>query len=244
MDIWLQAFQLALTGSNLVFLILGTIFGLILGVLPAIGGALGLALVLPFTYVLDPATAVILIMAIHAAAAYGDSVTSILLNIPGGPGTVASCWDGYPMTQQGKGGRALGIATFGSLIGGVIGWLSLVALMGPIMVIALEIGAPEYFALGVMALALVSIASKGETLKGLIMACLGLLFATVGQDPVSGLANRFTFGQVFLEDKIPIVVSTLGIFAMSQMIFLMEQGKSTDSQADVKGNPFTGVWES
>jgi putative tricarboxylic transport membrane protein len=242
-DMWFQAFQLALSGSNLLFLILGTIFGLVLGVLPAIGGALGLALVLPFTYQMDPATAVILIMAIHASSAYGDSVTSILVNVPGGPGTVASCWDGYPMTRQGRPGRALGIATFGSLVGGMIGWLCLVLLIGPIMAIAMQIGPPEYFALGIMALMLISVASKGETVKGIIMACLGLIFATVGQDPVTGFANRFNFGMIWLEDKIPVVVSTLGVFAMSQMIVLMNQGTGMVGDVDVKDNPLAGLWE-
>ena len=123
---------------------------------------------------MEPTSAIIMLCAIHAAANYGDSVASILLNTPGGPGTVATCWDGYPMSQRGQGGRALGIATFGSFFGGVIGCIALIALARPLTELALRIGSPEYFALGIMALSLISVGSKGETLKGIMMACLGL----------------------------------------------------------------------
>ena len=121
---WLEGFQIALSGTNLLYLFLGTAFGLVIGVLPAVGPAFGVVLMLPFTFGMEPATAVIFLMAIHASCTYGDSVSSILINVPGGPGTMASSWDGYPMAQRGEAGRALGIATLGSFLGGVVAWLA------------------------------------------------------------------------------------------------------------------------
>ncbi|MEW6275990.1 MAG: tripartite tricarboxylate transporter permease [Bacillota bacterium] len=240
---WVAGFLAALSGGNILWLFLGTFFGLIIGVLPALGANFGVALMLPFTFGLDTAAALIFLCAIHAACNYGDSIASILLNVPGGPGTVATCWDGYPMAQQGMGGRALGIATLSSFIGGTIAWLSLAGLAIPIGNLAMKIGGPEYFVLGLMALSLVSVASKGETIKGLIMACLGLLLSTIGQDPVTGLTYRFSFGIPWLEAGIPIVVSTLGIFAIAQIITLLEEGKIIAKTIDVHDSIFSGFWE-
>ncbi len=115
---WLEGFLNALSFSNILWLLLGTLIGLVIGVLPALGANFGVALMLPLTFGMDPATAIIFLVAIHAACNYGDSVASIVINVPGGPGTVATCWDGYPMAQQGKAGKALGIATLSSFIGG------------------------------------------------------------------------------------------------------------------------------
>jgi len=241
--LWLDGFVGALSSENIIWLFLGTFLGLIIGVLPALGANFGVALMLPFTFGLDPAAALIFLCAIHASTNYGDSIASILLNVPGGPGTVATCWDGYPMAQQGKAGQALGIATLSSFIGGAIAWLSLAALAKPIGELAMIIGAPEYFMLGLMALSLVSVASRGETAKGLIMACFGLILSTIGQDPVTGLAYRFTFGTLWLEAGIPIVVSTLGIFAISQIIILFEEGKIAGKALDVQDSVLSGFKE-
>ena len=220
---WLQGFLTALNLNNIIWLVLGTLWGLFIGVLPALGPNFAVAIMLPFTYGVDTASAMIFLCATHAACNYGDSLASILINIPGGPGTVATCWDGYPMARQGKAVRALGIATFASFFGGALTWFSLVLLAKPIGKMALSIGAPEYFALGLMALSLVAVAARGETLKGLVMVCLGLLLGSVGVDPVTGVTSRFSFGILWLEAGVPIVVSTLGIFAISQIISLMEE---------------------
>lgn len=231
---WLEGFLSALGIGNMLWLLFGTFIGLIIGVLPALGANFGVALMLPLTFGMDPATAIIFLVAIHAACNYGDSVASILINVPGGPGTVASCWDGYPMAQQGKAGKALGIATLSSFIGGVGTWLFLALLVKPVTNLALSIGAPEYFGLGIMALGLISVASKGDTIKGLIMAVLGLALSTVGQDQVTGLTYRFSCGILSLEAGIPIVVSTLGVFALSQVLIMLEEGGTVSKTAQVK----------
>lgn len=240
---WLEGFYNALSGTNLLWLGIGTAIGLIVGVLPALGANFAVALMLPFTFGMSPVTAIIFLVAIHAACNYGDSVASIVVNVPGGPGTVATCWDGYPMAQKGKAGQALGIATLSSFIGGAGTWLFLALLVGPITRFALSIGAPEYFALGVMALGLISVASKGETIKGLIMALFGLALSAVGQDEATGLTFRFAYGVPSLEAGIPIVVSTLGIFALSQVMVLLEEGGTVAKAIEVKDSILSGFPE-
>jgi putative tricarboxylic transport membrane protein len=118
---WLEGFKIAVQPDNLLYLFAGTAVGLLVGVLPALGALFGLAIMLPFTYGLPPITAIIMLVSVHAASYYGDSITSILVNTPGGIGSVASCWDGYPMAKQGKSLSALGISTIGSLLGGLWG---------------------------------------------------------------------------------------------------------------------------
>jgi len=198
-----RGFNLPSAWPNIGWLLAGTAIGLVVGYLPAIGGTVGVALMLPFTYGMDLTAALVFLCAIHVAGQYGDSASSILVNIPGGPGTVATCWDGFPMSQQGKPGRALGIATLSCLIGGLMGCLCLVTLAWPLTYLALQIGAAEYFALGIMALSLLSIGAEGELAKGLIMGCLGLILSFVGADPVTGAIDRFSFGYTKLASRDP-----------------------------------------
>lgn len=223
----LQGASVAATPPVFLWLILGTGIGLLIGVLPAIGGTIAVVLFLPFTYGMDLATSLAFLMSIYAATQYGDSITSILLNIPGGPSTVASCWEGYPMARRGEGARALGIATFGSMVGGLFGCIGMVSLAYPLTILAMKIGPPEYFALGIMALTLISIASKGETLKGLLMGCVGLSLSFIGNDPVAGFLDRFAFGSVYLAGGIPFLTVILGAFAVAQIIRMQEEGGTT-----------------
>src|SRR5213593_1814332 len=243
MNVWLQGFQLALSGANLFFLLLGTCIGLIVGVVPVVGPSFGVTLALPFTTGMDSATAVIMLAAIQSAAAYGDSIASILINVPGGPGTVASMWEGYPMTRKGMAGTALGVATGASFVGGLLAWFSFVLLAAPMTAFALMIGAPEYFVLGIAALALISIASKGETIRGLIMGCMGLLLGMMGPDPVSGITYRFSFGIAALEPGIDIALGALAIFALPQLVTLLEEGGTIARVAEVKDSVLGGVIE-
>jgi putative tricarboxylic transport membrane protein len=240
---WLEGFAIALQGNNILYLLLGTVIGLFVGVLPALGAMFGMALMLPFTFGLPPVTAIILLVSIHASSIYGDSITSILINTPGGVASVASCWDGYPMAQQGKSAVALGISTLGSLLGGLIGWLTLVAIAPLLTAFAMKIGAAENFMLGIMALSLLSLAARGETIKGLILGGLGLLLAFVGQDPIEGLNYRFTFGSVFLEDGLPLVSVTVGLFALSQAMLLVEKGGTIAEIIRLSGSLWQGIKE-
>src|SRR5215471_829901 len=241
MHLWLEAFQQAFSCANVFFLFLGTCIGLIVGVLPVVGPSFAVALALPFTIGMDSAASLILLTAMQSSCTFGDSIGSILLNVPGGPGTVASMWDGYPMTRQGRAGTALGIAAGASLVGGLVGWLSFVLLAAPMTAFALMIGPPEYFVLGIAALMLISIASKGETVKGLIMGCMGLLLGMIGADPVSGVTYRFSFGIPALEPGIEIALGALAVFAVPQLITMLEEGGEIGRVAEVKDSVLGGV---
>src|SRR5207245_1519624 len=151
--------------------------------------------------------------------------------------------EGYPMTRKGKAGTALGVATGASFVGGLLGWFSFVLLAAPMTAFALMIGAPEYFVLGVAALALISIASKGETVRGLIMGCIGLLLGMMGPDPVSGITYRFSFGIAALEPGIDIALGALAIFALPQLVTLLEEGGTIARVAEVKDSVLGGVIE-
>jgi putative tricarboxylic transport membrane protein len=174
---WLEGFAIALQGINILHLVMGTLIGLLVGAMPGLGPMFGVSLMLPLTFGMPPATAIIFLSAVHASTAYGDSIASILINTPGGVGSVASCWDGYPMAQQGKAGVALGISSTSSFMGGLIGWGSLMVISPLLILLALKMGPPEYFLVAIVALSLLAMASKGKTLVGLALGGIGLLLA-------------------------------------------------------------------
>ncbi|HXG50697.1 MAG TPA: tripartite tricarboxylate transporter permease [candidate division Zixibacteria bacterium] len=234
---WAEGFLTALQPLNLLYLVAGTAFGMLIGALPGLGPLFGVALMLPLTFGMPAATAIIFLTAVHAATAYGDSFASIMINAPGGVGSVASCWDGHPMAQKGQAGVAMGISTFGSFIGGVAGWISLVALSPLLIWVAVHMGPPEYFMVAVMALSLLALASEGQLLKGLALGGIGLLLSFVGRDPITA-ESRFTLGWDYLEDGLPLAAVVLGLFALSQAIVLAQQEGSI-SQLRRTGN----VWE-
>jgi putative tricarboxylic transport membrane protein len=234
---WLEGFLTALLPLNLLYLVLGSAVGMLIGALPGLGPLFAVSLMLPLTFGMPPATAIIFLTAVHAATAYGDSFASIVINTPGGVGSVASCWDGYPMAQKGQAGVAMGISTLGSFLGGIIGWISLVVLSPVLIWVALKMGPPEYFMVAVLALSLISLAAGEEVVKGLFLGGLGLLLSFVGRDPITAEA-RFTFGLLYLEDGIPLASVVLGLFALSQVLVLA--GK-TGSISQIRG--VGKVWE-
>lgn len=242
MELWLQGFQIALSGMNVLYLILGMLVGLVIGALPGLGPLFGVALMLPLTYGMPPATAIIFLVSVHAATAYGDSIASILINTPGSVATVAACWDGYPMARQGKAGVALGISTTSSMIGGIMGWLSMVLISPFLVAIALKMGPPEYFMLALMALSLLAMAGRGETIKGVMMGGLGLLLYVIGQDPIGGNA-RFALDFIYLEDGLPLVPVVVGLFALSQAFVMMESGESVNDVQKTTGGMIAGFLE-
>ncbi len=237
---WWEGFLVATQGYNLLYLLSGTVVGLIIGALPGLGPLFAVALMLPLTFGMPAVSAIILLAAVHASTAYGDSLASILINTPGGVGSVASCWDGFPMAQQGKAGMALGLSAAGSLFGGVIGWLSLVLISPVLTGLALKMGPAEYFMLALLALSLLSLAAQGETIKGLILGGIGLLLAFIGRDPITA-TQRFTMGNMYLQDGVPLVPVVVGLFALSQAIILAESGGVIAQVRGTKGDVWQGV---
>lgn len=234
---WIEGFLTALEPLNLLYLVLGSAFGMIIGALPGLGPLFGVALMLPLTFGMNPATAIIFLSAVHAATAYGDSFASILVNTPGGVGSVASCWDGYPMAQNGQAGKALGISTLGSFVGGIVGWISLVTLSPLLIWVALKMGPAEYFMVALMALSLLALASGGQVLKGILLGAIGLLLSFIGRDPITA-QTRFTLGWPYLEDGLPLAPVVLGLFALSQVLLL-----AADSEPVSEFRGVGKVWE-
>lgn len=226
MDTWsylLQGFAAALTWQNLLFALLGCVIGTALGLLPGIGSTAGIAILLPLTVGLEPATAIIMLAAIFYGCAYGGTITSVLLNIPGESETAITAIDGYQMTRQGRGGIALSVAGIGSFIGGTFATLCLVIAAPFLAQLGLMIGPPEYFAIVLVGVALVTGLVGKSVVMGLMSACLGFAIGLVGLDPVSG-SPRFTFGDAHLLDGISIVPVLVGLFGLGELLFTADPG--------------------
>ena len=225
----------ALSLTNLTYIASGSVLGLIIGAAPGLGPVFGLALFLSMTFTMTPAGAIIFMASLYASCVYGGSITSILLNTPGTPGNVATCFDGYAMTKKGEAGRALGISTLSSFIGGIVGVMALL-LLGPFLARAsLLIGPSEFFLLALTGLLLVALASKGNTIKGIIMCGLGLMLSFVGRSIVTG-ERRFYFGTVYLEDGIQFVPVVIGAFAFAQILVLANEfGAISGLHKNVRG---------
>ncbi len=222
------------SGGGVIYLLLGTIVGLIFGIIPGLGGPTALALLIPLTFGLDTLSAMLLAGGIMGAVPFGGSVTAILLNTPGTAPNAATVFDGYPMTKLGRAGEALGAAAAASSIGGVLGILLLLAALPVAREIILFFSPPEFFMLAVLGLCAIAVSTEGKFLRGLIAAGLGLMIAFVGYDDVSG-GTRFTFGVAYLWDGVPLVPSLIGLFAISQIVTLyLAGGTITDDAAQVR----------
>jgi putative tricarboxylic transport membrane protein len=196
----------------------GVAWGIVGGALPGISGSITMALALPFTYGMDPTTAIILLASTYVGAEYGGSIPAILIRTPGSSAAVTTAIDGYEMHRQGKSGEALGISLVVGVVGGLVGMILLVAIMQPLSRVALIFAAPGYFALGVLALSVIATLSEGSMVKGFLSAIIGLAIATIGIDGVSGL-QRFTFGRPELLDGIQPILIMVGVFALSELFF-------------------------
>lgn len=199
------------------FIAVGTILGIVVGAIPGLTGAMLIALSLPFTFGMSSVDAISMLIAMYVGSVSGSLITAILIRIPGTPGAVMTVMDGYPMTLQGKAGRALGISITVSFVGGVISWAFLVALAKPLSTIAVSFTQFDFFAMIIMALLLVVLLSKGNMIKGLIAGLLGMLISLPGIDPISG-SYRFTFGIPELRDGFQLLPVLVGLFAGSQIL--------------------------
>ena len=216
----LLGFSVSLQPVNLLYCFIGVLLGTLVGVLPGLGSAATIALLLPVTYGISPTAAIIMLAGIWYGSMYGGSTTSILLRVPGESASVMTCIDGFEMARRGRAGAALGIAAFASFIAGTIGLVGLVLLAPPLAEFALDFGPPEYFALTLVGLTLVSYLDSGPVAKALAMAAVGLFLGTVGLDPVQS-QERFTFGILSLQGGIDLVPMVMGLFGVSQVLHLV-----------------------
>jgi len=195
----------------------GVAWGIIGGALPGISPSIAMALLLPFTHGMDPVVAISMLAAVYVGAEYGGSIPAILMRTPGTNAAAATVLDGFEMNRRGRGGEALGISLMSGFVGGLFGLLVLVVATGPLARVALAFTAPAYFALGILGLSAIAGLSGRSLVKGAMAACLGLMIATIGTDPVSGVP-RFTFGSPDLLNGIRPIMVMVGLFAVTELI--------------------------
>jgi putative tricarboxylic transport membrane protein len=228
-DVWqslLLGFQVALRPENLGLAFAGALIGTIVGVLPGIGPVGGIAILLPLTFKLPPASAMIMLTALYYGTMYGGSTTSILMNVPGEASSVATTFDGHMMAQQGRAGPALAISAVGSFIAGTLSIIALTFFSPLLAGWGIRFGPPEYFALMLFGLSAVSSLAGDSLVKALMSMGFGLMLATVGTDLVTGVP-RYTFGIPYLLDGIDFVVVVIGLFAISEVLVSVEEARGT-----------------
>lgn len=220
-----DGFAVALSPMNLIYVTLGVLIGTVIGLLPGLGATTAIAILLPLTFSLEPATAIIMLAGIYYGSMYGGRVPSILLRLPGDASSVITTLDGYPLARQGKAGVALGITAIGSFIGGTIAIIGLTLLAPLLAQYAARVGAPELFALTLFGLIMIGFVGSGSRLKSMSLAGLGLLVAAIGTDPIAG-TPRLTFGSVDLSAGIDIVPVAVGLFGLGEIFYTMEKKKA------------------
>jgi putative tricarboxylic transport membrane protein len=223
----LAGFSIALTWQNILFCALGVLFGQLVGVLPGIGAPTAIALLLPITFTLPPTTAIIMLAGIYYGVAYGGTITSVLINVPGESSTVMTTLDGHQMALQGRAGPALSAAALGSFIAGTVSVVILMSFAPILARFALRFGPAEYFGLTAMAFGLLTVLGGGDPIKIIVATLTGLFFATIGIDVVSGIP-RFAFGVPELLGGIDPIVIITGMFGIAEVFNSIEEEVRTD----------------
>jgi len=217
MEYFLTAALIVSHPMNLLSIFVGTFFGLVFGAIPGLTATMGVALLIPFTFKMDPITGICLLIGIFIGGISGGLISATLLRMPGTPSSVATCFDGYPMAQKGQAGQALGIGIVSSFLAGLSTAVGLALLSPPIARLALHLGYFEYFSLGLFALTIVVTLSKGGMIKGILCAFLGLVISMFGTAPIDNAA-RFTFGWDEMKAGFSLLPVLIGLFAVSQII--------------------------
>ena len=235
------AFVKAFAFQNLIYICLGTVIGLLFGCLPGLSSVVGLSLLLPLTFGMDPMSGMFLYAGVMGANPFGGSISAILINTPGTAVNVATCFDGYPMTQRGEAGRALGISATASGLGAVFGLLILIVLIPVVRQTIMLFGPPEFLMFILFGLSSIVVASRGNMVKGLLGGGLGMLLACVGRSPITG-AIRYTRDIQYFWDGIELIPFVIGMFALSEVINLTVTGKTKIATQRIESR-ISGVWE-
>lgn len=216
----LQGFYISVMPGNLLACTIGVLIGTLIGVLPGIDTVSTIALLLPFSYGMDSTAALIMFAGIYYGSKYGGSTTSILMNVPGEAASVVTCLDGYPMAQKGRGGAALAVSAIGSFIAGTIGVIGLTLFAPPLAQAALAFGPPEYFAIALIGLIVLTKLTGTSMLKSALMATIGIMLGTIGEDSLSGI-SRFSFGIDELDRGFNLSIVAMGIFGIGEILTVM-----------------------
>src|SRR5882762_7975777 len=236
-----KAFIILMDPVRLMYLGAGCMMGLVLGIIPGIGGLAGTAMLLPFTFNMDPYTAFALLLGLGSTTATGDPIPAILFGVPGGAASAATVLDGFPMAKKGEAGRALSAAYMSSLMGGVFGAFLMfisIPILRPVM---LFLGSPELLAFSVLGISMVAVLSGSAPLRGAAAGCLGIMIAMIGSDPQTGTL-RWTFASLYLWDGLPITPVLLGLFALPELCDLLIARVAIAQGVDKK-DIYKGQWQ-
>lgn len=235
-----EALTLVLAPERLAFLLMGVGIGFVVGILPGLGGLVGMSLVLPFIYGMDAFSGVALMIGLISVIHTADTFPSVLLGVPGSSGSQATIMDGYPMSRAGLGATALGAAFFSSLVGGVIGGISLFVIILIARPLVLALNSPALFMLVLLGLSMVAVLSRQNPVLGILAALLGMLINAVGAAPAAG-TYRYSFGLNYLADGIPLPVLALGLFAIPELLSLLLTGSSVAGDGRLSGSILDGI---
>ena len=238
-----HGFSVILTPMNLLLMFVGIILGVIIGVLPGLGGANGVAILLPLTFTMSPTSAIIMLSCIYWGALFGGAITSILFNIPGEPWSVATTFDGYPMAQQGQAGAALTTAFTSSFVGALVAVVMITFLAPLVAKFALKFGPPEYFAVYLLTFCSFVGMGKGSPFKILASMCIGFALAAVGMDTVTGQL-RLTFGFTDLMRGFDFLIAVIGLFGIGEILLSMEEGLAfSGKSAKIDAKVVLATWK-
>ena len=237
LDNLLQGFATALTPTYLLLAAIGVLLGTAIGVLPGIGPAMAVALLLPITYNIEPTGAFIMFAGIYFGGMFGGSTTSILLNTPGETAAVVTAIEGHPMAKQGRGAQALATAAIGHFTGGIVGTVLLVLLAPIVATLAVGMGAPDFFAVMLLAFIAVTSVLGDSRVRGYASLAIGLTLGLIGLDSMTG-QQRLTFGSLHLADGIDVVVAAVGLFAVGEALWVAAHLRRTSGRPIPVGRPW------
>jgi TctA family transporter len=240
MEAFFQALAVLLTPSHLIFLIGGVVLGLCVGILPGLGGIVGMTILLPVIYGMDLHNAFALLIGMVAVIPTSDTFPSVMMGIPGSSASQATIMDGYPLAKKGEAARALGAAFTASLIGGLFGALVLTLIIPIARPLVLAFGSPELFMLAVLGMSMVGVLSGNQPIKGIIGAGIGLMLGAMGDAPAIA-EYRYTFGFDYLMDGVSLVIVGLGLFAFPEIIDLLIKGRPISEKAELGRGWFDGL---
>ncbi|WMJ84928.1 tripartite tricarboxylate transporter permease [Oscillospiraceae bacterium LTW-04] len=230
-DLLINGLQIVLAPSTFLLLFAGTFIGVIFGAMPGVSASMAVALALPFAYAMKPVIAIAFLVSVYCASITGGGITAILFKIPGTPSSAPTTFDGYPMAQRGEAGKALGYSLVASAIGGMVAAFAMALISPQLAAVALKFGPSELFAVSFLGLSVLSCLDSGNLIKTLISGLLGLALATVGMDPMLGIA-RFTWGNSTLLSGIEMIPVMIGLFAVTEVLKQTSKPKKIDAKAE------------
>ncbi|SFG53251.1 tripartite tricarboxylate transporter permease [Oribacterium sp. WCC10] len=230
-DLLVTGFSIVFAPATFLFIVGGTIIGVIFGAMPGVSASMAVALALPFAYAMKPIVAIAFLVSVYCASITGGGITAILFKIPGTPSSAPTTFDGYPMAQRGEAGKALGYSLVASAFGGLVAAFAMALISPQLAAVALKFGPSELFAVSFLGLSVLSCLDSDNIVKTLISGCIGLFLACIGMDPMLGIA-RFTFGSSTLLSGIEMIPVMIGLFAVTEVLKQTNKQKKIDIEKD------------